>query len=111
MNVTFFKSSSDLRAWFQANHEKYTELWIGFHKVSCPEPSVTYPEAVEQAICFGWIDGVKKSVDAVSYTHRFTPRKTRSKWSAVNIQRARRLVATGSMNPAGLKAFEGADLK
>jgi len=110
MKVTFFQSSSALRIWLKTNHLKCTELWIGVHKIASGKPGVTYSEAVEQALCFGWIDGVKKSVDANSYTHRFTPRKPNSKWSAVNLERARKLVAAGSMEAAGLKAFEGAEV-
>lgn len=110
MKVRFFKSSSALRSWLKTHHGNCTELWIGFHKISSGRTSVTYSEAVEQALCFGWIDGVKKSVDANSYTHRFTPRKPRSKWSAINIERARKLLATGAMETAGRKAFEGADV-
>jgi uncharacterized protein YdeI (YjbR/CyaY-like superfamily) len=108
--VRFFKFPSILRAWLKAHHGKCTELWIGFHKISSGKPSVTYSEAVEQALCFGWIDGVKKSIDANSYTQRFTPRKPKSKWSAVNIERARRLLATGAMETAGRKAFDGANV-
>jgi uncharacterized protein YdeI (YjbR/CyaY-like superfamily) len=110
MKVRFFKSPSELRAWFKANHDKQRELWIGFHKIASGKPSVTYSEAVEQALCFGWIDGVKKSVDATSYTHRFSPRKATSKWSVINLERARKLAATGSMDPAGLKALERANV-
>jgi len=109
MKITFFKSPSALRAWLRANHAARTELWIGFHKIGSGKPGVTYSEAVEQALCFGWIDGVKKSVNATAYTHRFTPRKPRSKWSAINLERARKLIATGNMEAAGLKALEGAD--
>ena len=108
MKIRFFKSPSELRAWFKANHEKRRELWIGFHKIGSGKPTVSYSEAVEQALCFGWIDGVKKSVDANSYTHRFSPRKPRSKWSAVNLERARKLVASGTMEAAGLQALQGA---
>jgi uncharacterized protein YdeI (YjbR/CyaY-like superfamily) len=110
MKVEFFQSSSALRDWLKANHDKCTELWIGFHKIASGKPSVTYATAVEQALCFGWIDGVKKSVDSYSYTHRFTPRKPKSKWSAVNLERAHKLLAQGSMEAAGLKAFQNADV-
>jgi uncharacterized protein YdeI (YjbR/CyaY-like superfamily) len=110
MKVKYFRSAPALRAWLKGNHERCAELWVGFYKLGSGKSSATYAEAVEQALCFGWIDGVKKSVDADSYTHRFTPRKPNSKWSAVNLQRARRLKAAGSMEAAGLKAFEAADL-
>ena len=81
---------------------------VGFHKKSSGNPSVTYPKAVDEALCFGWIDGVRKSVNTDSYRVRFTPRKPKSQWSAVNIRRARQLVDSGRMQAAGLKAFEGA---
>jgi uncharacterized protein YdeI (YjbR/CyaY-like superfamily) len=110
MKVKYFKSPTALRGWLEANHDRCTELWVGFYKIASGKPSVTYAEAVEQALCFGWIDGVKKSVDANSYTHRFTPRKPNSKWSALNLERARKLKAAGSMEAAGLKAFEAADV-
>jgi uncharacterized protein YdeI (YjbR/CyaY-like superfamily) len=109
MNLRFFESPTALRAWLKANHRKQTELWIGIHKIGSGKPSVTYSEAVEQALCFGWIDGVKKSVDADSYTHRFSPRRAKSKWSAINLERARNLVTSGRMRLAGLKAFEAAE--
>ena len=82
------------------------ELWVGFYKKSSGKPSITWPEAVDQALCFGWIDGQRKGIDDVSYTIRFTPRKPRSIWSAVNVKRVGELTAQGLMHPAGLKAFE-----
>jgi uncharacterized protein YdeI (YjbR/CyaY-like superfamily) len=108
MKVSFFKSSSDFRRWLDAKHRKVRELWVGFYKKSASRPSITYPEAVSEALCYGWIDGVRRSVDPGSYTVRFTPRKPNSQWSAVNIKRARELVDAGRMRPAGLKTFEGA---
>ena len=82
-----------------------TELTVGFHKKGSGLPSITWPEAVDQALCFGWIDGVRKSIDDTSYTIRFTPRKPRSIWSAVNIARAQALQGDGLMHPAGIAAF------
>lgn len=84
------------------------ELWVGFYKKSSAKPGITYPEAVDEALCFGWIDGVRKSVDHDAYTVRFTPRKPRSQWSTVNMKRAQELVRAGRMRPAGLRAFAGA---
>jgi uncharacterized protein YdeI (YjbR/CyaY-like superfamily) len=108
MKVAYFPSSSDLRKWLEQNHLKRDELLVGFYKKGSGRPSITYSEALDEALCFGWIDGVRKSVDDSSYTVRFTPRQTNSKWSAVNIERVRNLSDAGRMQPAGLKAFEGA---
>ena len=85
------------------------ELWVGFYKKNSGKSGITYMEAVDEALCFGWIDGIKKKVDDDSYTNRFTPRKARSNWSAVNIQRVGELSQLGRMHPAGLKAFDARD--
>jgi len=108
MKLVFFKSAADFRAWLDARHRDGGELWVGFYKKSSAKPSITYPEAVDEALCFGWIDGVRKSVDADAYTIRFTPRKPDSQWSTINIKRARELADAGRMRPAGLEAFAGA---
>jgi uncharacterized protein YdeI (YjbR/CyaY-like superfamily) len=105
MEVIFFDSPAKLRSWLHENHDRSDELWIGFYKKGSGKPSVTYPEAVDEALCFGWIDGIRKAVDDVSYTNRFTPRKPRSNWSAVNIKRVNELMALGRMQPPGLEAF------
>jgi uncharacterized protein YdeI (YjbR/CyaY-like superfamily) len=81
-------------------------LWVGFYKTGSGKPSITWPESVDEALCVGWIDGIRKSLDEVSYTIRFTPRRTRSIWSAVNIRRVRALTRQGRMRPAGLEAFK-----
>lgn len=81
------------------------ELWVGFYKKDSGKPSITWPQSVDEALCFGWIDGIRKSIDDLSYKIRFTPRKTRSIWSSVNIKRAQELIEQGLMQPAGLKAF------
>ena len=107
--VKFFKSSSQLRTWLERNHDKATELWLGFYKKSSGKGGITYREALDQALCFGWIDGVRKGLDDASYTQRFTPRKPKSTWSVVNIDRARALKKRGLMSPAGLKAFDERD--
>ncbi|SPF43879.1 conserved hypothetical protein [Candidatus Sulfotelmatobacter kueseliae] len=108
MKLVFFKSPADFRRWLEASHQRYSELWVGFYKKSSKKPSITYSEALDEALCFGWIDGVRNRVDNDAYTVRFTPRKARSQWSAVNIRRAQELADRGRMHPAGLKAFEGA---
>ncbi len=102
---TYFATSVAFRAWLEANHDSANELWVGFYKKGSGIPSITYPEAVDQALCFGWIDGIRRSYDAISYMNRFTPRRARSTWSAVNIKRVGELEAQGLMHPAGLKAF------
>jgi uncharacterized protein YdeI (YjbR/CyaY-like superfamily) len=106
MNPTFFATPADLRAWFEAHHNQTLELWVGYFKKDSGKPSITWPESVDQALCFGWIDGVRKGIDDISYMIRFTPRKPKSIWSAVNIKRAQELTAMGLMQPAGLRAFE-----
>jgi uncharacterized protein YdeI (YjbR/CyaY-like superfamily) len=106
MKPTFFSSPAAWRAWLQEHHAKSQELWVGFYKKSSGKPSITWPESVDGALCFGWIDGLRKSVDQISYTIRFTPRKPTSTWSAVNIKRVGELTKLGLMQPAGLKAFQ-----
>jgi len=105
MKPVFFQSAADFRAWLDPRHRGEKELWVGFYKKSSEKPSITYPDAVDEALCFGWIDGVRKSVHADAYTIRFTPRKPRSQWSTINIKRARELADAGRMLPAGLEAF------
>lgn len=106
MRPIFFPSPSAFRAWLQKNHASRDKLLVGFYKKSSGKPSITWQESVDEALCFGWIDGIRRSVDDERYTIRFTPRKARSTWSAVNIKRAKELVELGLMRPAGLKAFE-----
>ena len=108
MNIVFFESPLDFRRWLKTEHQKTTELWIGFYKKSSGKLSITYPEALDEALCFGWIDGVRKSIDAHAYMQRFTPRKPNSQWSTVNIRHVERLTKAGRMTSTGLKAFEGA---
>jgi len=102
----FFAKSSEFRAWLEKNHDKASEIWVGFHKKDSGKPSITWPEAVDQALCFGWIDSVRRRVNDTSYANRFTTRKARSTWSAINIRRAKELISLGRMQPAGIKAFE-----
>src|ERR1041385_1510827 len=87
------------------NHDRESELWVGFFKRDSGKGGLTYPEAVDEALCFGWIDGLKKRVDELSYTHRFTPRRPKSNWSRLNIRHVERLNKAGRMMPAGLKAY------
>lgn len=105
MKATFFSTSAALRSWFRRNHATATELWVGFHKKHTGRPSITWPESVDEALCVGWIDGIRKSIDAESYMIRFTPRRGGSIWSAVNIKRAKALTNEKRMQPAGLAAF------
>jgi uncharacterized protein YdeI (YjbR/CyaY-like superfamily) len=104
--IKFFPSASIFRRWLAANHATATELWVGYYKKGSRRPSMTWPESVDEALCFGWIDGIRKSVDDISYTIRFTPRRPGSIWSAVNVKRAQELTKLGLMQPAGLAAFE-----
>ena len=104
--VVFFASPSHLRKWFEKHLATEPELWVGYFKKGFGRPSVTWPESVDEALCVGWIDGIRKTVDERSYKIRFTPRRARSIWSPVNIKRARELGAEGRMRPAGRQAFE-----
>lgn len=105
----FFPTLSDWRSWLKKHHSAAEELWVGFYKRGSGRPSITWPESVDGALCFGWIDGLRKSIDAHSYKIRFTRRKPRSTWSAINIKRAKELSELGLMHPAGLAAFEKRD--
>jgi len=102
----FFPTPSSFRKWLEKNHDKAKELLVGFYKVNSGKPSMTWSESVDEAICFGWIDGVRKSIDAESYSIRFTPRKPGSIWSAINIQKVEHLSKKGLMHPSGIAAFE-----
>ena len=98
--------SNELRKWFQKNHDKISELWIGFYKVGSGKKGISYKEAVDESLCFGWIDGIRKGINEESYGNRFTPRKKSSNWSNVNIKRINELIKEGSVHPAGLAAFK-----
>jgi uncharacterized protein YdeI (YjbR/CyaY-like superfamily) len=106
MEPTFFATAAEFRAWLERNHESVTELLVGFHKKGSGRPSITWQESVDQALCFGWIDGVRRRIDDTSYSIRFTPRKPRSTWSAVNVKRMQELIDQGLVAPAGMAAFE-----
>ena len=105
MTPTFFATQDDFRKWLQKNHKKETELLVGFYKVDTDKPSMSWSQSVDQALCFGWIDGVRKSIDTESYSIRFTPRKSTSIWSAVNIKKVEELNKAGLMTTEGQKAF------
>jgi uncharacterized protein YdeI (YjbR/CyaY-like superfamily) len=101
----FFRSAAGFRAWLTRHHANAAELWVGYYKKESGKPSMTWPQSVDEALCFGWIDGIRKRVSDSSYTIRFTPRRPTSIWSAVNIARIKALVAQGAMRPAGIAAF------
>ncbi len=106
MHPKFFTTAAEWRQWLENHHKQAQELVVGFYKKNSGKPSITWPESVDVALCFGWIDGVRRGIDHVSYSIRFTPRKSRSTWSAVNIKRVAELTAQGLMHPVGIKAFE-----
>jgi uncharacterized protein YdeI (YjbR/CyaY-like superfamily) len=102
---TYFASPADLRRWLRTHHASTRELWVGFYKKATGIASITWPESVDEALCYGWIDGLRKRVDDVRYMIRFTPRRPISHWSAVNLGRVQVLIETRRMRPAGLTAF------
>ncbi len=108
-DVMFFETPDAFRAWLTEHHARAPELWVGFHRTSTGRPSLTWPQSVDEALCFGWIDGLRKGLDAESYAIRFTPRRATSVWSAVNVRRVGELTALGRMQPAGRAAFEARD--
>jgi uncharacterized protein YdeI (YjbR/CyaY-like superfamily) len=101
----FFATAAEFRRWLERHHASETELLVGFYKKGSGRPSITWPESVDEALCFGWIDGIRRSAGEHAYTIRFTPRKPSSIWSAVNVRNVERLVAEGRMQPAGLAAY------
>lgn len=105
-NIQFFESPEEFRKWLEINSETVKEVWVGFYKRETGKPSLTWSESVDQALCFGWIDGIRKSLGATSYVIRFTPRNPKSVWSAVNIKKVEELKKQGLMKPAGIKLFE-----
>jgi uncharacterized protein YdeI (YjbR/CyaY-like superfamily) len=106
MKPIFFATPDKWRAWLEKNHDSRSEVLVGFHRKSSGLPTMTWAEAVDQALCFGWIDGVRRSIDETSYYNRFTPRRPNSNWSAVNIKKVELLTKQGMMHPAGVAAFE-----
>lgn len=106
MKPVFFAKHSDFRKWLTNNHKKEKELLVGFYKVDSGKPSINWSQSVDEALCFGWIDGVRKSIDEESYCIRFTPRKPKSNWSAINIKKVDELIKKGLMKQEGLAAFK-----
>jgi uncharacterized protein YdeI (YjbR/CyaY-like superfamily) len=106
VQIKIFNTSAEFREWLEENHDRVAELWLGFYKQRTGKKSITYREALDEALCFGWIDGVRKSIDDTDYKQRFTPRRPKSYWSAVNTRRASELAKLGRMAAPGAKAFE-----
>ena len=111
MKPTFFKTPADFRSWLEKHHARADELLVGFYKKESGKPSITWPESVDEALCFGWIDGIRRRIDDISYSIRFTPRRRGSIWSTVNTKRVAELIKDKRMRPAGVKAFEARDPK
>jgi len=105
MTPRFFPTPADFRAWLERNHESETELLVGYYRKGSGKPSITWPESVDEALCFGWIDGVRRAHDEIAYTIRFTPRRPTSIWSAINVAKVKELSRQGRMRPAGLRAY------
>lgn len=102
----FFDSALSFRNWLEANHQTETEVFVGYYKVGTKKPSLSWSDSVDEALCFGWIDGIRRNIDTESYCIRFTPRNPKSNWSAVNIKKVEEMNRLGKMTPAGLAAFE-----
>src|SRR5215831_8802666 len=111
MKIVFFKTPAAFRTWLQRHHTEHRSLHVGFRKRHTGQPSITWPEAVDEALCFGWIDGVRHRIDVDTYTIRFTPRRLGSIWSAVNLRRIRNLMRAKRVSPHGLKVYEGRNRK
>ena len=107
--LRFFRSSGDFRKWLEKNHDKASEIWIGFYRKDSGKGGITYHEALDEALCFGWIDGIRKKIDSSSFTNRFTPRRPKSIWSNVNVAHVERLTRAGRMRPPGIAAFKAKD--
>lgn len=106
MSPIFFTNTTEFRKWLEKNHQTETELLVGYYKVGTGKPSMNWSDSVDEALCFGWIDGVRRSIDQESYCNRFTPRNPKSNWSAINIKKVEELIRKGKMTPAGLAAYE-----
>ena len=111
MRPTFFATPADFRAWLEKHHDTATELLVGFYKKGSGKPSITWPESVDEALCVGWIDGIRRRIDDESYSIRFTPRRVRSIWSNVNTKRVAELTRQGRMHASGVAAFKARDAK
>lgn len=110
-NIKFFMTQEAFRKWLEKNHSKKDELWLGYYKKSSGKKSITYKQALDEVLCFGWIDGIVKGIDDEKYCQRYTPRRPKSIWSAVNIKKIEELSKAGRMHEAGLKTFNNRDLK
>lgn len=108
-SIRFFRTAAELRRWLAANHAKATELWVGFYRKDSGKGGITYFEALDEALCYGWIDGIRKKLDDERFTQRFTPRTARSAWSVVNIDRVRKLTEGRRMAPPGAAVFAARD--
>jgi uncharacterized protein YdeI (YjbR/CyaY-like superfamily) len=106
-DVKFLETPAELRDWFDANHETAADLWLGYHRKATGKPTISWSDAVDEALCVGWIDGIRKRLDDTRSAQRFTPRRKGSNWSAINVDKVAALTAEGRMRPAGLRAFEG----
>ncbi|OXM87706.1 YdeI/OmpD-associated family protein [Paenibacillus rigui] len=106
MTPQFFTEPGEFGQWLEQHHNREQELWVGYYKKGAGKPTITWPESVDEALCYGWIDGLRKSLGAESYMIRFTPRKPRSIWSVVNMNRVEELKRQGRMKPEGLRAYE-----
>ena len=104
--IKYFNNQNEFRKWLEKNHNKVDEIFVGFYKVHTKKKSITYSQALDEALCFGWIDGIRKNIDNERYQIRFTPRSKTSKWSNVNVKKAKELIKSGKMKSAGLKEFE-----
>lgn len=111
MKPKFFSEPAQFRQWLEQNHDRATELMVGFHKKSSGKKSITYAEALDEALCYGWIDGVRRNLNETSYEQRFSPRKPKSIWSLINVRHVERLMKEGRMRPPGLEAFARRDPK
>ena len=109
VEAVYFESAQGFRGWLAEHHASATELWVGFYKAGSGRRNMTWPESVDQALCHGWIDGIRKRVDDDRFVIRFTPRKRGSIWSAVNVKRMGELIQQGCVHPAGLAVFEARD--
>jgi uncharacterized protein YdeI (YjbR/CyaY-like superfamily) len=105
----YFETASGFRAWLEQHHATASELLVGFRKLGSGIPSMSWPESVDEALCYGWIDGVRRRIDDTAYSIRFTPRKPKSIWSAVNLRKVESLIAAGRMRPAGMRVYEARD--
>ena len=111
MKPTFFEAQAEFRQWLEQHHCETRELWVGFYRKESGRGGITYPEALDEALCFGWIDGLRKALNNSSYTIRFTPRKADGIWSTVNTRRVEELTKLGRMQKPGLAAFKNRDLQ